>query len=194
VADCGVLLIFCADISRLIYVCQKKGYLFRGHQLNSVLVAHGDALIACQNAAIAAESMGLGTCMVGNIRIHPEEISALLELPQYVFATVGLAMGYPDEDPAVKPRLPRRVVVSRNRYSTEHLEDGLAEYDRVMCQRGIYRGRMMPLPDVDPSREETYTEENYGWEEHIARRLSSSFEDQWRGLADFLENKGFDCW
>jgi nitroreductase len=191
VADCGILLIFCADISRLIYACEKQGHRFRAKQLDTVLVGHGDALLACQNAAIAAESLSLGTCMLGSIRRCPHEVSNLLELPKYVYATVGLAIGYPDQNPGLKPRLPQRAVISRNKYSSLHQEKYLAEYDQVMCCAQIYHGRIEPLAKVDPKLKETFTEDTYGWLEHTARRLSGSDTLKRKGLARFLKTKGF---
>ena len=191
IADCGIFLIFCADISRLHYICKKQGYRFRGDHIDSLLSSHGDALIACQSAAVAAESMGFGICMIGNIRNEPQAISDLLELPQYVFATVGLAIGYPDEESDVKPRLPQRLVVSRNKYYANHLQEDIEAYDHVMCNSKIYHGRIQPLHEVDPSLKETFTEKNYGWIEHSARRLASCVQDQRRDFAIFLQRKGF---
>jgi FMN reductase [NAD(P)H] len=191
VADCGVLLVFCADISRIVAACEKQGYEFRSDHLNTQLIAHGDAFLACQNAALAAESMGLGTCMLGNIRYRPGEVSKLLALPHRVFATVGLTIGHPDEDPGVKPRLPRKVVVSHNRYCSDHVAEGLEEYDRTTRLSGMYGGRLQPLAEVDPELEETFGDDTYGWLEHTARRVGGSYEDRWRGLAEFLEARGF---
>jgi FMN reductase [NAD(P)H] len=193
VADCGVLLVFCADISRLVRVCDRQGYTFASDQINTQLYAHGDALLACQNAALAAESMGLGTCMLGNIRKNPQEVSDLLNLPQYVFATVGLAMGYADEDPAVKPRLPRETVVGWNAYPRETQEEGLSDYDVTTCRSGIYHGRLQPITQVDPDLKETFDDDTYGWVEHTARRVGGSYEDRWRKVGPFLEKKGFSC-
>jgi nitroreductase len=193
VADCGVLLVFCADISRLVYCCRKQGYRFRGDQLDMLLAAHGDAVIACQNASLAAESFGFGTCMVGNIRIHPQAISDLLELPQFVFATVGLTVGYPDEETGVKPRLSQRVIVSENKYSARNLEADLLKYDKLMCNSGVYHGRIQPLSEVDGTLEDHFTASNYGWIEHTARRLASCIQDQRRDFSEFLERKGFSC-
>ena len=191
VADCGMLLIFCADISRLVYTCKKQGYRFGGDHLDTLLTAHGDALIACQNAAVAAESMGFGTCIVGNIRNNPQAISDLLELPQYVFATVGFTVGFSDEDPDIKPRFPQQAIAFRNKYCTHQIENRLVEYDHVMCCSGIYKGRIQSLHTVDPNLKEKYTENNYGWIEHTARRLASSIQHQRRELANFLKRKGF---
>jgi len=191
VSECGSLLIFCADISRLVYSCSKQGYPFRGDQIDMLLSAHGDALIACQNAAIAAESMGFGICMLGNIRNHPQAVSDLLGLPQYVFATVGLAVGYPDETPSIKPRLPMRAIVSHDKYNTDFRETDLCHYDQVMCNSGVYHNRMQPLCDEASGRSQCFTEKNYGWIEHTARRLSGRIQDQRRNFASFLECKGF---
>jgi nitroreductase len=191
IAECGVFLVFCADISRLIEVCERQGYRYRADHLNSILVAHGDALIACQNAAVAAESMGFGTCMAGVVRRQPQAISDLLDLPRHVFATVGLAIGIAGEDKGLKPRLPRRVVVSRDRYSTRHQEEDLLAYDRTMCRSGIYHGRFEDIAEVDPDLEETFTDETYGWFEHTARRLAGDNQEEKRGLGQFLVGKGF---
>ena len=191
VAECGVLLVFCADMSRLIEVCKRQGYRYRADHLNTILFATEDAVIACQNAAVAAESMGFGTCMAGVVRRRPQAISDLLELPRHVFATVGLAIGVAGEDSGLKPRLPRRVIVSRNRYSTRHQEEDLVEYDRTMGHTGIYHGRMEPITEVDPDLKETFTDETYGWFEHTARRLAGANQEEKRGLGQFLVGKGF---
>ena len=191
IAECGVFLVFCADMSRLIEVCERQGYRYRADHLNTILVAEGDAVIACQNAAVAAESMGFGTCMAGVVRRRPQAISDLLELPRHVFASVGLAIGIADEDPGLKPRLPRRTVVSRNRYDSRHLEEDLVTYDRTMCQTGIYHGRFEDIAEVDPDLEETFTNETYGWFEHTARRLAGGNQEEKRGLGQFLVSKGF---
>ena len=68
-----------------------------------------DASLAGQNAAVAAESLGLGICYVGGARNHPQELAALLNLPPRVIALFGLAVGWPvDGDTSeIKPRLPQ---------------------------------------------------------------------------------------
>jgi nitroreductase len=191
VAECGVLLVFCCDISRHIHVCRERGYTYRGDQINTLFVSYGDAVLACQNAALAAQSMGFGTCMMGNVRNDAQGVSDLLALPRHVFAAVGLAIGVANEDKGLKPRLPRRVVVSRNRYSDRHLEYGLAEYDETTRRAGLYRGRREPLNDVGPDAPDPFTDETYGWCEHSARRLGGPNQTQRRNLGEFLDGKGF---
>ena len=43
------------------------------------LTAVVDASLAAQNAATAAEGMGLGICYVGGARNHPRELAELLQ-------------------------------------------------------------------------------------------------------------------
>lgn len=191
VAECSVLLVFCSDISRHIHICAQRGYAYRGDQVNTLLVAHGDANLACQNASLAAQSMGLGTCMLGNVRNDPQGVSDLLGLPRYVYASVGLAIGYPAGDFGVKPRLPRRLVVSRNRYADDHRDADIAAYDQELRRTGIYDGRREPLNDVAPGTPDTVADADYGWSEHSARRLGGENQLQRRGFGQFLDDKGF---
>lgn len=191
VAECSVLLVFCSDISRHIHICAQRGYAYLGDQVNTLLVAHGDANLACQNASLAAQSMGLGTCMLGNVRNDPQGVSDLLGLPRYVYASVGLTIGYSAGDFGVKPRLPRRLVVSRNRYSDDHRDADIAAYDQELRRTGIYDGRREPLNDVAPGTPDTVADEAYGWSEHSARRLGGENQLQRRGFGQFLDDKGF---
>ncbi len=191
VAECGALLVFCSDISRHIHICRERGYPYRGDQVNTLFVTHGDAILACQNASVAAQSMGFGTCMMGNVRNDPPAVSDLLGLPRHVFASVGLAIGIANDDKGLKPRLPRRAVVSRNRYSDAHLEDGLNEYDELTRRTGLYNGRREPLNDVGPDADDPFTDETYAWCEHSARRLGGFNQLQRRNFGEFLDGKGF---
>ncbi len=191
VSECSVLLVFCSDISRHVHLCEQRGYVYRGDQVNTLLVAHGDANLACQNASLAAQSMGLGTCMLGNVRNDPQGVSELLGLPRYVYASVGLTIGYPAGDFSVKPRLPRRLIVSRNRYEDDHRDADIAAYDAELRRTGIYDGRREPLNDVAPGTPDLVVDEAYSWSEHCARRLGGESEIRRRDLGQFLDSKGF---
>ena len=76
---------------------------------------HGYGIFA-QNVLLAAESMGLGGVFIGSIRNNIAEISRLLGLPQGVVPITGMCLGYPDQDPAMRPRLPLHTIVSENAY------------------------------------------------------------------------------
>jgi len=60
-----------------------------------LLLACADALIAAQNAVIAAESLGVGSCYIGDILENGEEHAELLGLPVYTLPIAMLCFGYP---------------------------------------------------------------------------------------------------
>lgn len=73
-----------------------------------------DATIVLQNIVVAAESLGLGTCYVGGIQ--SVNIQKLLSTPEHVFPAGMVCIGYPDESPRLRVRLPLEAVVHRNTY------------------------------------------------------------------------------
>ena len=96
----------------------------RSPSYGDFLLAYSDALIAAQNAVVAAESMGIGSCFIGDIIEQYEFHRELLNLPQYTAPVGMLAMGYPtlQQKNRVKPmRFDSEYVVSKNRY--ERLSD-----------------------------------------------------------------------
>lgn len=131
-----LLLVWLADLSRADRMAAAQGRTLEGSDyLESFVVAALDAALAAQNAAAAAESMGLGTCYIGALRNDPERVAAELGLPPRAMAVFGLCVGR--EDPArpaeIKPRLPQPVVVFRERYSLQAEMEQVAIYDETLA-------------------------------------------------------------
>ena len=136
VGSCAAFLVFCADYYRLSLAFEKAGKKKEDFEkymsnIDTLLIGSHDVGIALQNATVAAESMGLGTCDIGAIRNKPLEIVKLLNLPKYVIPLVGLTVGYPDDDPGLKPRLPPKAVCFGEKYNTENAKAGIDEYDET---------------------------------------------------------------
>jgi len=133
IGTCSVFLVFCADFYRTAYVFEKNGNsdLIKKYpaQLDSVLVGSHEAGIAMQNAVVAAESMGLGTVPIGSIRVNSLEVVKELNLPEYVIPIVGLCVGYPDDAPGVKPRLPAKAVYFEDKYDTTNIKSEIDAFD-----------------------------------------------------------------
>ncbi len=77
-----------------------------------------DAGIMCENIVIGAESMGLGTCIIGSIgALFDDERSVkwkeLFNIPADYKFMIAIAIGYPDEKPEMKPRFDDRIEVIR---------------------------------------------------------------------------------
>lgn len=165
VAQAPLFLAWCADLARLERVCALRGYTQVTEYVENFLIAALDAVIAAQNAALAAESLGLGICYIGSIRNNPREVIELLGLPRLVFPIVGMTIGYPERAPIIRPRLPLDAILHRERYNANQ-DRALYEYDRAMAATGIYEHRQVPVPGKPDAMEE------YGWLEHTARRVS----------------------
>lgn len=187
VREAPLFLIFCPDIYRLRWIADRQGYPVTQGGTELLVLAVTDAALACQNAALAAESLGLGTCMCGSVRDHPREVAELLKLPPGVFALVGLAAGYALSRNPVKPRLPQSVVFHKDFYRTDALEPGLLAYDSRMARTGIYEGSQMPVPAAAQGRVREVPE--YGYIEHTARRLAREEGRHW--LGDVLRALGY---
>lgn len=64
-----------------------------------------DACLAAQNLTNAIESMDMGAVYLGSILNDVPKLIEILDLPEYTFPVLGLAFGYPDQDPMLKPRM-----------------------------------------------------------------------------------------
>ena len=107
------------------------------------LTAAIDASLAGQNAAVAAESLGLGICYVGGARNHPQELAALLHLPPRVVSLFGLAAGWPVEGDMteIKPRLPQSGVIFHETYDAGKRDTATTKYNQTM--RDFYKRQHM---------------------------------------------------
>jgi FMN reductase (NADPH) len=148
VAQAPVFLAWCADLSRLDRVCQMRGYQQVADHVESFLIAAIDAAIAMQNAALAAESLGLGICYIGGIRNQPQAVIELLALPRLVFPISGMTLGWPAAEPFIRPRLPLNAVLHWEQYDLKGEVEALTDYDQAMIETGIYRGRQVPVPGL----------------------------------------------
>ena len=182
IARAPVFLVWCADLARLERACQLRGCNQVTDYTENFLMATVDCALAAQNAALAAESVGLGICYVGALRDHPQEVIEMLGLPRLVFPLFGMTLGWPEKPGRIKPRLPLRAVLHRETYNPDQ-DQALAEYDAAMIATGIYRGRQA----ASPGRPEM-PENEYGWTEHSARRASRAVRT---GLRAVIEEQGF---
>lgn len=130
----GHLFIFCADLHRhqvRANESQKEDMIQIIENTEHLLVSTIDATLAAQNAAIAAESMGLGMCYIGSIRNNIQRVDEILKLPQHVIPLFGMVVGYPESKPEQKPRIPRSGIYFENEYRTEQ-HDVLQQFDETI--------------------------------------------------------------
>lgn len=110
-AKAKLVLVFCADCRKWLTFYQEAGITPRKPGPGDLLLAVEDALIAAQNAVTAAESLGIGSCYIGDVMENAEEMKALLGLPQCVYPACMLVFGHPTKQQAERKK-PERFRVS----------------------------------------------------------------------------------
>ena len=116
VLDAPVLLTFCADFHRMRRWLALNNAPDNFDNFMAFMIAAIDATLVSQNVALAAESCGLGICYMGSTLANCDQIGRLLKLPDNVVPVVGYSLGYPDEDPALRDRLPLDGLVHQETY------------------------------------------------------------------------------
>ena len=177
------VLVFLADFARLVGFfrrhevprwCAERGREFLLPKESNLLLAACDALIAAQTVVCAAEFLGLGSCYIGDIMENGETHRELLGLPPFVFPITMLCLGYPTESQKSRPqppRLPRDLVVRRDRYAPYSASD----YDRMYSDAGY--GNAAPTEEADNPGRALY-----------ARKFSAPYcEEMRRSVRAFLE-------
>jgi nitroreductase len=97
-------------------------------QAINLFIGYWDAIVALHNVVVAAEGLGLGAVYVG--MILSADLAAVLGTPEYVFPAGMALVGYPDESPELRPRLPLEAVVHRNSYHIP-TDDEVLEFFRA---------------------------------------------------------------
>ena len=173
VESAAEFMIFCADLKRAGNYCKEYAKPFEGDYTEHFIIATVDVALMAQSLVTAAESVGLGICYIGGIRNNPVDVSKLLELPIGVYPVFGLCLGYPDQDPEIKPRLPLSVILKDEVYNERGDQDQIREYDEKI--RDYYRTR-------------TGGGHGISWTEQVATLLSEKSRPHMKG---FLEKQGF---
>ncbi|MCI8483891.1 MAG: nitroreductase [Lachnospiraceae bacterium] len=95
IAEAKMVLVFCADCQKWLSFYEEAGLRPRKPGTGDLMLAVQDAVIAAQNGVTGAESLGIGSCYIGDVIENAEEMRALLELPPYVYPACMLVFGYP---------------------------------------------------------------------------------------------------
>ena len=167
IATAQMVLIFLADCRKWYGAFQEAGCTPRRPGAGDLLLAVSDANIAAQNAVTAAESLGIGSCYIGDIMENCETHRRMLNLPEYVFPAAMLVLGYPTPQQLEREK-PRRVsmehVVHENGYRS--MDGGeLRQMFGPRCGEKGYEGWMQAFCqrkyNSDFSRELTRSVERY---------------------------------
>ena len=107
IANAPLVLVFCADCRKWYNTFVHYGCQPRKPGIGDLMLAVSDTNIAAQNAVVAAQSLGIGSCYIGDIMENAELQRQILSLPPYVFPAAMLVFGYPTIQQMNRSKPPR---------------------------------------------------------------------------------------
>jgi nitroreductase len=121
IATAGLALLFIADNykwKRYFELSQvtDHGQPYQGPEIPDCMLGIQDAMIAAQNSVLAAESLGLGTCYIGDIMEQAEFHRELFQLPEYTMPVTLIVIGHYNYKPQLRTRFAQQYVVSEETY------------------------------------------------------------------------------
>ena len=151
-----MVLVFCADYRKWIDAFNYSGVNSRDVGMGDMVLAIEDSMIAAQNAVTASESLGIGSCYIGDILENCEKVRALLKLPKYVFPSTVLVFGYPTESQ-----------INRKKPKRESLK-------YLVCENEYHRSDENELKDMFMEKQELNEEEYLDWIRAFCNRKFNS--------------------
>ncbi len=162
------------DLHRMEKVMETRGWQRKASNIHSLLFGMQDAAYMAQNMVTAAESLGMGSCFIGAAPYMSEKLREDCNLPDHVFPLVILPMGFPAENPPVRPRYPMEFHLFEEKYpelTEEMTKKAMAVMDDGYLAQDYYKNAGFMIPLADKTKEEKYTFDNYSWTEHISRKM-----------------------
>ena len=187
VLDAPILATFCADFRTMRKWLRLNDAPDNFGDFFSFMVAAIDVVLVAQNVALAAEGHGLGICYNGATLASTHLVGEILELPPGVVAITSIVMGWPDEEPQLRDRLPLSGLVHRERYHDHTDEEIEAIYrDRNTAGWNRYMSRARLREMVESSNVQNlaqlYTTLKYTPDAHASQSAS---------LLAYLRKQGF---
>ncbi|MCF7859234.1 MAG: nitroreductase family protein [Candidatus Cloacimonetes bacterium] len=185
--------IICVDINRMKKVMEKRNWELVSSDAAMLLFGVQDACYLAQNLVIAAESLGLGTCYLGFVPFNADNMIKKYDLPSKVLPLVGLTVGYPSENPPVRPRYPLSFACYEGKYpkfSDAQIETAMQIMDDGYLRQNYYQdGKLMIKLENDS--DDPYDAANYSWTEHISRKWGQWLKDP-EEFGNMMRKYGFE--
>ena len=189
VLQAPLLLTFCADSFRTRQWLAQRGARLNFGNLISWHVAAFDAIILAQTTALALQSHGLGICYMGTTLHSMRAIADYLGCPDHCLPVTSMVVGWPDEAPAQRDRLPPSAWIHDETYH----RPSAADIDRDFESRevkGWARYRAMGQHMVDKMAELGITSLAQYYTSDI-KYAPQSFERDSAALAELMRERGF---
>jgi len=187
IAQAPLVLLFLADMQRIYdfyeafgapAYCREQDIQWQAPQASTLMMSCCDALIAAQTSVIAAESLGIGSCYIGDIMGNHKEHQDLFQLPRWTFPIALVCYGYYPEDMErrLNTRFDQRFIWFQDTYkrlSTGEFED---MYREIMDKfADLLRKKKLNLAQL------TYLNCTLGKSAQEQQRSVAALLDRWMG-------------
>lgn len=173
IASAARFVVYCADMKRHKIACDMHDADMLSGYTEQFITATVDCALFAQNVITAAQSLGIEGLYIGGIRNNIQAVTDLLELPHLVYPVFGMCLGYPAQNPEVKPRLPLSVVLKKDCYNDNADAKTMNDYDNQV--REYYKTRTGGNKDT-------------AWSEQISEMLVREARPHMKG---YLKSRGF---
>jgi len=168
-------IVFLADMSKWAKYFKLNDIEYKAH-MGDFILALNDTLIAAQNSVIAAESLGIGTCYIGDIMENFEKHQEILNLPKYVFPCTMVVLGHYDKMPKKRNRFNKEFVVSHETY------------------RGLSDGEILEMFQAkEKVFKRNHPNDNFAKAFYNRKINSDFFKEMNRSIKKALDDWGIDC-
>lgn len=188
ILEAPLLITFCADWFRTREWLRHRGARDNFGNLLGYHVGLIDAAIMAQSVSLGFEAHGLGICYLGTTLNSMAAIAEYLELPETCVPITTIVVGYPNENPDKRDRLPLNSLVHDEVYHHPSRED----IDATYAQREVKGwARYMSIPSLKEAAEQLGVTSLAQFYTSDAKYDPASFEEISSELLETLKRKRF---
>lgn len=124
-------IVFCIDLQREKMIVEGRPSPWNeDRNFINLLTKTMDTAIAAQTLCLAAEEEGVRSVFIANILNSLEEVSFLLELPDYVIPSLMVVLGYGKGEHSISGKYDRSVLVHNEQYQMINKEELFLQFDK----------------------------------------------------------------
>ncbi|MGL4873911.1 MAG: nitroreductase family protein [Clostridium sp.] len=152
IKNSDTILVFLADLQRwynfyevsdVREYCEKNNLKYRKPDEGDLFLAMQDSIIAAQTGALIGESLGIGSCYIGDIIENYEIHKKLFNLPKWAVPVCMLCFGrYENKEKIITERFDKKYIVFNEKYKNlekEELKDMFK--NKKFSEKNIYNAK-----------------------------------------------------
>ena len=120
-----ILMFFLIDLNRMEKIMKLREHVYDTDDAMTLWLGIQDATLVIENIILAADSLEMGSVLLGVAPQIADILSEVFKIPQRVFPVVGLCLGYPDPsvETDIRPRYPLKYSAFEDSYKELNEED-----------------------------------------------------------------------